>query len=57
MTRNGKRVTVRRKIKRKVTRTLIRNPKTCAASWTARVTVRIAGSNRVKDVSVPCSKA
>lgn len=55
--RNGKRVTVRRKIKRKVTRTLIRNPKTCAASWTARVTVRIAGSNRVKDVSVPCSKA
>ena len=57
VTRNGKRVTVRRKIKRKVTRTLIRNPKTCATSWTARVTVRIAGSNRVKDVSVPCSKA
>ena len=55
--RNGKRVTVRRKIKRKVTRTLIRNPKTCAGSWTARVTVRIAGSDRVKDVSVPCSKA
>jgi hypothetical protein len=58
VTRNGKRVTVRRKIKRKVTRTLIQNPKTCATgSWAARVTVRVAGSNRVRDVSVACSKA
>ena len=54
VTRNGKRVTVRRKVKRKVRHDLIRNPKTCAGSWVARVTVRVAGSDRVRDVPIPC---
>jgi hypothetical protein len=57
VTRNGKRVTVRRKVKRKVRHDLIRNPKTCAGSWVARVTLRVAGSDRVRDVPIPCTPA
>ena len=57
VTRNGKPVTVKRKVKRKVTRVLIRNPKTCAGSWGARVTVRVSGTNRSRDVAVPCTPA
>jgi hypothetical protein len=56
-TRNGKRVTVKRRVKRKVRHDLIRNPKTCAGSWVARVTVRIAGSDRARDVQMPCMSA
>ncbi len=57
VTRNGKRVTVRRKVKRKVRHDLIVNPKSCARSWSARVTVRIAGTDRARDLAVPCAKA
>ncbi len=57
VTRDGKRVTVRRKVKRKVRHDLIRNPKTCAGSWAARVTVRIAGADRSRDVAMPCTPA
>lgn len=57
VTRNGKRVTVRRKVKRKVRHDLIRNPRACAGSWTARVTIRIAGVDRPRDVAIPCSRA
>ena len=57
VTRNGKRVTVRRKVKRKVRHDLIRNPKTCPGSWVARVTVRVAGTDRARDVPIPCIAA
>ena len=57
VTRNGKRVTVKRKVKRKVRHDLIRNPKTCAGSWGARVTVRIAGADRARDLAMPCTPA
>jgi hypothetical protein len=57
VTRNGKRVTVTRKIKRKVRHDFIRNPKTCPGSWTARVTVRVAGTDRSRDVAMPCTPA
>ncbi len=56
VTRNGKRVTVRRRVKRKVRHDLIRNPRTCPGAWGARVTVRISGTDRVKDLAVPCSR-
>jgi hypothetical protein len=55
VTRNGKRVTVKRKVKRKVRHDLIRNPKTCAGTWGARVTVRVAGTDRARDLAVPCA--
>lgn len=57
VTRNGKRVTVRRKVKRKVRHDLIRNPKACPGSWSARVTVRVAGSDRPRDIAIPCTAA
>jgi hypothetical protein len=57
VTRNGKRVTVRRRVKVKVRHDLIRTPKTCAGSWVARVTVRVAGSDRARDVAIPCMAA
>lgn len=57
VTRDGKRVTVRRKVKRKVRHDLIRNPKTCAGSWSARVTVRISGTDRPRDLAIPCTAA
>lgn len=57
ITRNGKRVTVRRKVKRRVRHDLIRNPTGCAGSWSARVTVRISGTDRHRDLAIPCSAA
>lgn len=57
VTRKGKRVTVTRKVKRTVRHDLIRNPKTCPGAWGARVTVRIAGTDRVRDLAVPCAAA
>ncbi len=58
VTRNGKRVTIKRRVKRRVRHDLIRNPKTCAAgNWVARVTVRVAGSDRSRDVAMPCTPA
>jgi hypothetical protein len=55
VTRNGRRVTVRRKVKRRVTYNLLRNPKTCTGAWVVRLTVRVAGADRVRDISVPCA--
>ena len=55
VTRKGKRVTVTRTVKRKVRRNLMRNPTTCAGSWGVRVTIRIAGSDRIRDLATPCS--
>jgi hypothetical protein len=55
VTRDGRRVTVRRKVKRRVTYNLLRNPKTCNGAWAVRLTVRIAGADRVRDVAVACS--
>jgi hypothetical protein len=55
VTRNGKRVTVKRKVKRRVTYNLLRNPKTCSGAWAVRLTVRVAGTDRVRDVSVACA--
>ncbi len=57
VTRNGKRVTVRRKVKRRVTYHLLRNPKTCTGAWAVRLTVRVAGTDRARDVAVPCVSA
>ena len=34
---------------------LLRNPKTCSGVWTVRVTVRVAGADRLRDVAVPCT--
>jgi hypothetical protein len=56
VTRNGRRVTVRRKVKRRVTYNLLRNPKTCSGGvWAVRLTVRVAAVDRVRDVGVPCT--
>ncbi|MEA2221212.1 MAG: hypothetical protein QOJ35_3838 [Solirubrobacteraceae bacterium] len=55
VTRHGRRVTVRRKVKRRVTYTLLRNPKTCAGAWVVRLTVRVAGTDRVRDIPVACA--
>jgi hypothetical protein len=55
--RKGKRVTVKRKVKRKVRHDLIHNPATCAGSWAARVTVRVAGVDHARDLAVPCTPA
>lgn len=57
VTRNGKRVTVTRKVRKTVRHDLIRNPKTCPGAWGARLTLRIAGTDRVKDLAVPCAAA
>jgi hypothetical protein len=57
VTRKGKRVTITRKVRKTVRHDLIRNPKTCPGAWGARVTVRIAGTDRVKDLAVPCAAA
>jgi hypothetical protein len=57
VTRHGKRVTITRKVRRTVRHDLIRNPKTCPGAWGARVTVRIAGTDRVRDLAVPCAAA
>ena len=57
VTRNGKRVTIVRKVKRKVRHDLVRNPKACPGSWGARVTIHVAGSDRVRDLAVPCTAA
>jgi|GEM_PF-4461385 len=55
VTRKGKRVTVRRKVKRRVTYNLLTNPKTCSGAWGVRLTVRVAGVDRVRDISVACA--
>ncbi|HUR85198.1 MAG TPA: hypothetical protein VMY78_07625 [Solirubrobacteraceae bacterium] len=55
VTRNGKRVTVKRKVKRGVTYNLLRNPKTCNGAWAVRLTVRVGGADRVRDVGIACS--
>jgi hypothetical protein len=55
VTRNGKRVTVKRKVKRKVRHDLIRNPSTCKGAWAARVTLRISGTDRARDLTTPCT--
>ena len=57
VTRKGKRVTVRRKVKRRVTYNLVTNPKTCTGAWAVRLTVRVAGADRVRDIGVPCTPA
>jgi hypothetical protein len=58
VTRNGRRVTVRRKIRKRVTYNLITNPKTCTTgTWVVRLTVRVAGADRLRDVAVPCVPA
>jgi len=54
--RDGRRVTVRRKVTRRVTYNLLRNPKTCTTgAWGVRLTVSVAGADRVRDISVPCA--
>jgi hypothetical protein len=54
--RNGKLVTVKRKVKKVVRHDLIRNPKTCATgAWSVLVTVNIAGSDRMRAVTAPCA--
>ena len=53
VTRNGRRVTVRRKVKRRVTYNLLRNPKTCTGAWGVRLTLRVAGTDRLRDVAIP----
>ena len=55
VTRNGKRVTVRRKVKRRVTYNLLTNPKTCPGAWAVRLTVRVGGADRVRDIGIPCA--
>lgn len=55
VTRDGRRVTVRRKVRRRVRHDLLRNPRTCAGAWAARVVVRVAGSDRARDVTMPCT--
>ncbi len=55
VTRDGRRVTVRRKVKRRVTYNLLRNPKTCSGTWAVRLTVRVAGADRVRNIGVPCT--
>jgi hypothetical protein len=55
VTRNGRRVTVRRKVKKRVTYNLLRNPKTCTGAWGVRLTLRVAGTDRQSDVAVPCT--
>jgi hypothetical protein len=55
VTRNGRRVTVKRKVKRKVTYNLLRNPKTCTGTWAVRLTVRVAGVDHARDIAIPCA--
>ena len=55
VTRNGRRVTVRRKVRKRVTYHLLRNPKTCPGAWGVRLTLRVAGTDRQSDVAVPCN--
>ncbi|HEV7804714.1 MAG TPA: hypothetical protein VGO80_02765 [Solirubrobacteraceae bacterium] len=55
VTRHGRRVTVRRKVSRRVTYDLLRNPTTCGGTWVVRLTVRVAGVDSVRDVGVPCT--
>jgi hypothetical protein len=57
VTRNGKRVTIKRKVKKTVRHNLIKTPKTCSGTWSARVVVRVAGTNRTRDLAVPCTAA
>ncbi len=58
VTRDGRRVTVRRKVTRRVTYNLLTNPKTCTTgAWVVRLTVRIAGADRVRDIAVACLPA
>jgi hypothetical protein len=57
VTRHGHRVTVRRKVKKRVTYNLLTNPKTCTVAWGVRLTVRVAGADRVRDIGVPCAPA
>lgn len=54
VTRDGRRVTVRRKVTRRVTYSLLRNPKTCTGAWAVRLTVRVAGADGIREVGVPC---
>ena len=56
VTRDGRRVTVRRKVKRRVTYNLLRTPKSCSGTWVVRLTVRVAGVDRVRDFGVPCAR-
>jgi hypothetical protein len=55
VTRHGRRVTVRRKVRRRVTYDLLRNPTTCGGAWVVRLTVRVAGVDSSRDVGVPCT--
>lgn len=55
ITRGGKRVTVKRKVRRKVRHDLLRNPKTCSGHWTVRATVSAAAGGS-SDLALPCSK-
>ena len=57
VTRDGRRVTVRRKVRTRVTYNLLRNPKTCGGQWVVRLTVRSAGVDRVRDIGVACTPA
>ena len=57
VTRDGRRVTVRRKVKRRVTYNLLRNPTSCSGTWVVRLTVRVAGVDRVRDFGVPCTRS
>jgi hypothetical protein len=54
VTRHGRRVTVRRKVKHRVTYNLVTNPKTCSGAWGVRLTVRVAGADHVRNIGVPC---
>jgi len=57
VTSHGKRVTVRRKVRRKVTYDLLRNPTTCpaAGAWALGLTMRVAGVDRARVVALPCA--
>jgi len=56
VTRNGRRVTVKRKVKRKVTYNLLRNPKTCPGTWAVRLTVTVGGVDHARDIAIPCAQ-
>jgi hypothetical protein len=55
ITRGGRRVTVKRKVRRKVRHDLLRNPKTCSGHWSVRATVTTGAANDASDLAVPCS--
>lgn len=57
VTRKGKRVTVRRKVTRRVRHDLVRNPPACAGGWAARATTTVGGVPSPQAITIPCAAA